>query len=211
MFSASVSAEVEEDGRLWLNQTLQGNVSDQVGWYFEVQERFRDEARDFDQLLVRPALKYKLSANSSLWLGYAYVSTHPEKKDTIHENRVWQQYMHQFDSWHGLNFISRTRLEQRWSHVGDDTGYRLRQLIRMNYPISDTGINLVLWDEYFINLNNADWLTAKGFDQNRAFIGTSLKLNDKSKFELGYLNQHINTATADKSNHILSTVFLMDF
>lgn len=204
-------AEVEEDGRIWFNQTLQGRVSEQVGWYVELQQRLREEGGDLDQLLLRPALKYSLSANSSVWLGYGYVSTHPNVGDHVHEHRLWQQYLHQFDAWHGFTFSSRTRIEQRRVEGADDTGHRLRQLLRMQYPLGVMNASVVVWDEYFVHLNDTDWQARRGFDQNRLFVGAAFNYSPQTKLEVGYLNQTINTANPDKSNHVLSTVLAVDF
>lgn len=206
-----VYAEVEEDGRLWFNQTLQGELTEQVGWYVEMQQRLREEGGDLDQLLLRPALKFTLSANSSVWLGYGYVSTYPNEGDTVHEHRIWQQYLHQFDTWHGLTLSSRTRLEQRHVAGAEDTGHRLRQLLRMQYPLGVMNASVVVWDEYFVHLNDTDWQARRGFDQNRLFVGAAFKCTPQTKLEVGYLNQTINTASPDKSNHVLSTVLAVDF
>ena len=83
-------AETEEDGRLWLNLSAQGEISGNWGWYFEVQPRWREEGEQFDQLLVRPAISYRLDQRSSLWLGYGRVVSHPVAGDTVDEDRLWQ-------------------------------------------------------------------------------------------------------------------------
>ncbi|MBC7756939.1 MAG: DUF2490 domain-containing protein [Bdellovibrio sp.] len=66
-------------------------------------------------------------------------------------------------------------------------------------------------DELFFSANSTDWCAASGFDQNRAFNGLGYKLNKHNAFEIGYLNQFVNTRKADRENHVLSTPWAMNF
>jgi hypothetical protein len=198
-------AETDEDGRLWLNLSAQGDISGNWGWYFEVQPRWREEGEQFDQLLVRPAISYRLDQRSSLWLGYGRVVSHPMAGGTVDEDRLWQQLLHQFDSWHGVTLSSRTRLEQRRMEIGDETGHRLRQMLRAMHPLPGVeNASVVLWDEVFFNTNDTDWGARSGFDQNRFFAGLAYVFSSHAKAEAGYLNQYVNTAATDRMHHVLS-------
>jgi hypothetical protein len=198
-------AETDEDGRLWINLSAQGEVSGNWGWYFEVQPRWREEGEQFDQLLVRPAISYRLDQRSSLWLGYGRVVSHPAAGGTVDEDRLWQQLLHQFSPWHGVTLSSRTRLEQRWVESGEETGYRLRQMLRATHPLPGVeNASVVLWDEVFLNANDTDWGARSGFDQNRFFAGLGYAFTPHAKAEAGYLNQYVNTAATDRMHHVLS-------
>ena len=49
--------------------------------------------------------------------------------------------------------------------------------------------------------------TARGFDQNRAFVGMGLVFNPRARVEFGYQNQFVySNVGAHRLNHILSGV-----
>ncbi|WP_036302350.1 DUF2490 domain-containing protein [Methylotenera sp. L2L1] len=206
-------AESVEDGRVWLNILANGATGiDKLRWYMELQPRWREEGSRLDQTLLRPAIYYKLTEQSSLWAGYAYVVTDPSGKSAFDEHRVWQQYLYQFAPIDNVSIQSRTRLEQRFIENSDDTGHKLRQMFRVVTP---SGVHFklswVFYDEYFINLNNTDYGAQKGFDQNRAFLGGNWALYPDTKLEIGYLNQYVKTKQADLVNHVLSTTLNFSF
>jgi hypothetical protein len=206
--------ETEEDGRFWFNVNATGAMPlENWRWYAELQPRWRQEGKHLDQVLVRPAVSYALSKQASVWLGYAYVVTHPASKPAFEENRLWQQFLYNFSPIHSLNIQSRTRYEQRFIENSVDTGYKLRQMFRFTLPSGlSPQLQWVLYDEYFINLNDTDYGAQKGFDQNRAFIGGNWALNPNAKLEIGYLNQYVNRhKNIDAENHVLSTTLMLTF
>jgi hypothetical protein len=83
---------------------------------------------------------YKLSDQTSIWLGYAWVRTQPQGKDHTDEHRIWQQL-----SWNKPyswgNVSTRTRLEQRFLNTGDDTGWRFRQFLKLTTTLIKRGLN----------------------------------------------------------------------
>ena len=206
--------DTEEDGRFWFNVNATGAMPlENCRWYAELQPRWRQEGEHLDQVLVRPAVSYALSKQASVWLGYAYVVTHPVGKPAFEENRLWQQFLYNFYPIHSLNIQSRTRYEQRFIENSVDTGFKLRQMFRFTLP---SGLNpqlqWVLYDEYFVNLNDTDFGAQKGFDQNRAFIGGNWAFNPNTKLEIGYLNQYVNRHNnSDVENHVLSTTLMLTF
>lgn len=211
--SSFVIAETDEDGRFWLNLNAQGAMSNQsFGWYMEVQPRWREEGEAFDTLIIRPAIFYKLNDSSSLWLGYGNVQTHPAGQSTKTEHRLWQQYLHNFEPMHGIKLQSRTRFEQRRLEQASETGYKLRQMLRVTKAIEDApSIYLAAWDEFFVYLNDTNWGAKQGFDQNRLFLGVGAKLNPSFVLEAGYLNQYVNTKHTNAMNHVLSTTLTLNF
>lgn len=207
--SPNAWAELAQDSRMWGNVTARGNLGfidptlTRWRWSAEIQPRARDSGSEMDQLLIRPGVGYALTDRSSVWLGYAHVTNYREG-DNIHENRIWQQYM-----WSGPTplgaFTSRTRFEQRWQDNGSDAGGRFRQMFRFTWPLLfHPAASLVAWDEVFAHLNTTDWGARQGFDQNRGFAGVGYRLRSPVLMEIGYINQYVNTAGADRMNHILS-------
>ena len=203
---------IDEDGRVWLNINMKMPLPIKgLNAYLEIQLRWREEGSEYDQTIIRPAIFYDVSPKSSVWLGYARVISHSSTKPNTHENRLWQQFSYSFDPIAEWKIASRTRLEERSIEGKDDIGYRLRQMLKFTRPLSLENISIILSDELFLNANSTDWGAASGFDQNRAFIGLGYKLNKHNAFEIGYLNQFVNTRKVDRENHVLSTTWAINF
>ena len=113
-----------------------------------------DEASRFSQGVLRPGIGYTVGRGWTVWGGYAYVRTDPPySTSTTTEQRIWEQA-----SWSGAirttALSSRTRMEQRFVSTGSDTGWRLREFVKVTRPLSARGIwSAVVSDEYFLNLN----------------------------------------------------------
>jgi hypothetical protein len=202
-----------QDDRVWLNINVNGPTADpRWRWYAELQPRWRDEAGTLDQTIARTALYYSLTKQSSLWFGYAHVITEPANRPDFDENRLWQQYLYNFSPVDGIAVQSRSRLEQRWIENSHETGHKFRQMLRFTVASGlHPSLAWVAFDEYFVNLNNTDYGARKGFDQNRLFLGANWAFDDKTKMELGYLNQRVNTTQADSVFHVLSTTLNISF
>ncbi len=111
---------------------------------------------------------------------------------------MWQQFSYSFDPLGDWKTASRTRLEERSIEGKADIGYRLHQMLKFTRPLPLENTSLILSDELFLNANSTEWGAASGFDQNRAFIGLGYKLNKHNAFEIGYLNQFVNTRKVDR-------------
>jgi hypothetical protein len=214
ILACTVNAESIEDGRFWFNVNATGPTAlENLRWYAELQPRWRYEGEQLDQVLLRPALSYALNKQASLWLGYAFVVTHPDGKPSFDEHRYWQQFLYNFTPIHSLNIQSRTRLEQRYIEDSSETGHKLRQMFRFTLPSHfSPKLQWVFYDEYFVNLNDTDYGAVRGFDQNRAFVGVNWEANAQAKLEVGYLNQFVNRSNnIDLENHVLSTSLILKF
>jgi hypothetical protein len=210
-FASMAAAATDEDNRLWLNLTMQGNLpAEGWRWYAEIQPRFRENAEHIDSLLLRPAINYKVTNKLSAWLGYGYIRNYLVSGDIRDEHRVWQQLLYAFEPIGTTAVSARVRLEERRVEQFEDTGYRLRQMLRVTHPLSG-GWGVVAWDEVFFNTNHTDWGASSGFDQNRLFLGISHDFSASVKTEWGYLNQYIRTSTDDRMNHTLSGVLNLTF
>ena len=205
------AAQTRHDEGGWLNLTVQGPVSDgRVVYFAEVQPRFASDGR-LDQLLVRPAIGWKASARVTLYQGYAYVLSNPAAGVERREHRSFQQVTWTAGRVGPGDLSTRTRLEQRWLSDGNDTGWRLRQMVRYRVPFRATrgGVALLGWVEPFVALNTTDWGARAGFDQVRSFAGLEIPAGGRSTTEIGYLNQTIDRGGGRRQmNHVASvTVF----
>jgi hypothetical protein len=210
MLAARGDAQNEDFG-IWVggfvNGKLPPSLNDSAGrWrvWLDVQIRYGDDASTFAQGIFRPGVGYSLSRAWTVWLGYAYNRTEPPYASTsTYENRIWEQA-----TWSDLigksRLSSRTRLEQRFVSTGSETGWRLREFLKLSVPIK--GIwSAVVSDEYFYNLNSTNYGATAGSDRNRFFIGPGVKISPTVTIEAGYLHQYTFRNNApDKTDNILA-------
>lgn len=203
-------AQTVNDAGLWLaafGQDDIGSKESQWRWWFDGHLRYFDDTDGFAQSIVRPALGRKLTDKLVVWGGYGWIHTSPIVGDDFDEHRIWQQltWTHTRDEW---TIVLRPRLEQRLVETGDDLGWRFRQFVRVQRQLpSHPRLSLIGWNEFFFHLNDTDWGTRTGFDQNRVFAGLGIKRDPRSRVrtEVGYLHQNLDLPTAaDRSHHILS-------
>jgi hypothetical protein len=97
-------------------------------------------------------------------------------------------------------------VEHRRLSTGNDTGWRLREMLRYVRPIgTPQRTRALLSVEGFAALNDTDWGAKAGFDQLRSFAGVEVPIGGTSTLELGYLNQAINDpARRIRMNHVAS-------
>jgi len=218
--SSAARAETIEDEGWWTAVFSQGDIewrpdtASRWRWWFDGHARFQDDADGFNVSIVRPGIGYKLTDNTTLWAGYGWIHTSPiGGGPDFDENRIWQQVTWS-DKAGDFRIGLRSRFEQRFLETGDDTGLRFRQFVSARAPISaDQRLTMMAWDEVFIHLNDTDFGTRTGFNQNRAFFGFGWNRcpeQSRSRVEIGYLNQFIDSRTgADRMNHLLSVNFFL--
>jgi len=188
------SARTAQDEQLWINATVMGGVDGGLVYFAEMQPRFGQGVTELSQLLLRPAIGWKLSDRVSVYQGYARVRTAVAIGPDTTEDRSFQQISWSIGKVAGGALSSRTRIEQRWLSTGDDMGWRLREMIRYSHSLTDAkrGVAALGWVEGFFALNDTDWGARSGFDRVRTFAGLEVPLSGRSTVELGYLNQTVN-------------------
>jgi hypothetical protein len=225
LLSATQGAKAAtEDNGAWIgvfaNGKLPPSLNDPTGsWrlWLDAQLRLGDDAGTFAQGVVRVGVGYALSEAWSLWAGYAYIRTEPPYATTAtNEQRIWEQAI-----WNGAigptKLSSRTRLEQRFFSGGPDTGWRLREFVKLVQPLgAESAWSLVVSDEIFVNLNNANFgskhSAAAGLDRNRFFVGPGINLNQTVRIEFGYMNQYtFRNNGPDKNDQILAANVFFNF
>jgi hypothetical protein len=220
VFAASAEAQQTEDFGVWFGGFANGRLpsswnNDQGAWrlWMDVQARFGDDASRFAQGVFRPGIGYSLGRGWTIWGGYAYIRTNPPYSTaTTNEHRIWEQAI-----WGGkvgaATLSSRTRTEQRFVSTGSQTGWRLREFVKVARTLGSRKIwSAVVSDEYFFNLNSTDFGATAGPDRNRFFVGPGFSLGKGVVVELGYLNQYTYRANGpDKNDHLLATNLFWSF
>lgn len=197
-----------DDAQLWTAVFANGPVKDEsrLLLWFDGHARFRDDVGRLGVSIIRPGVGWRLDdKGTAIWAGYARVVSRSAAAPDVEENRFWQQATYQLGAPGGVSLSGRTRLEQRLIEGADDTGIRVRQLIRAEKPISDSKFAALGWNELFIAANDTDWGAASGYDQNRLFVGASWRPAGAVRLEAGYLMNHIRRQNApDPVNHALA-------
>lgn len=193
----------DEDFQAWQQVIVSKELRPDVTANMEVQTRFNDDASNFNELLLRPSIGFKIIDSTVLTVGYAYVRTEPEGGADTNKNRIWQQISFPVLTIPtGFALTNRTRLEQRFRE--DDTSWRLREQLRLAIPLGPPGAELVAWSEVFFRLNTADWAGDAGFDRWRNFAGISFALDQNTTLEPGYMNQLVNKSSGDEIDNIFN-------
>lgn len=193
------------DAQLWFNSTVFGSIDD-FAFFAEMQPRFGNGISQLDQLILRPAVGWKVTKDLTLYQGYAYVQDRGMGPVRI-EDRSFQEINWKLGEINGLKTSSRTRFEQRWRSDGKDVAFRVREQMRVAAPLTDKagGVSALGSAEVFVALNDADWGPRAGFDQLRTFAGIEVPIGGQSTVELGYLNRLIQTPSNGlATDHILS-------
>ena len=194
------AAQVDHDLSGWLNLTATGKIHDKLIYFAEIQPRVSRDRGDVEQLLLRPAIGVQATRNLQLYLGYVHVE---EPAANRNEERLFQQATLFVRDLPG-ELQSRTRLEQRWRSDGRDTQWRLRQMLRYEYPVRPKLAPMVSIEGFWA-LNEVDWKRYDGFDQVRTFLGVEIGLKGRSTIEAGYLNQIVDQpGAAARMNHVAS-------
>jgi hypothetical protein len=192
-----------EDEQVWLAQFSTIEVGQKVLLFTDVQLRFTDGADRLGQVLLRPAVGYRITPSDTLFLGYAHVRTEPLNGTPTDEHRMFQQALVRVAGGPGKTTVtSRTRLEQRWLEGRSGMGWRLRQQLRLDTPVAK-GLNAIVWAEPFVNFDTTSWGQRAGFDQLRGFAGVGVPIARGIAIEAGYSGQYVNRFNApDRMNHI---------
>lgn len=214
----AAQAQTQEDFQAWGNITATGSLGfvnpnlKPFKYWLEGQGRFGLDTSIFSQGILRTGLGYQLNDQSSIWLGYAWITTDaPFSRSAFDEHRIWQQFLWNTKFSFGT-FTSRSRLEQRFMPTGSQVGWRFRQMFKVSVPMPFApAFSFVVSDEYFANLNKTNYGADDGFDQNRVFGGIGYNFNKNIKTEIGYINQYIRKAGPDLMDNILSVNLYLNY
>lgn len=207
LVAAPAVAETTQDERVWFNATWMGSISGNLVGFAEVQPRSGDGLSRLDQIILRPAIGWRIGKALTVYQGYARIINPVDGGPDLKEHRSFQQVSWTPFSGRAAEVQSRTRLEQRWRADGGDTGWRAREMLRYEHALSGRQGDLaaLVYGEVFVALNDTDWGARRGFDQVRSFIGMEVPLGGRSTAEVGYLNQTIDrTRGRTQVNHVAS-------
>jgi len=187
-------------------------ISEKFSIHTEVQLRYYEQAKNFNQLLLRTGLNYHINPNAIATIGYGYIDTDPTFTDvetlagpdlsavatnTILEHRLFEQFILKNKVGEFL-FEHRYRLEQRFIQFGDkdtpvynkSTQHRARYRLQVTLPLTDIFF-LNFYDEVFLNLQR------EAFGQNRLYAALGINVTENLSVQAGYLKNHFRTVDFD--------------
>jgi len=180
----------EENLGNWLMYFGTHHLNEKFSIHYETQLRNYELISNFNQLLPRVGLNYKIDDYSMVTAGYAWIPTQPIlgdgfDGDLVTENRIWQQFILR-NKINNIKFRHRYRLEQRWIKQDNFTTYknRARYMLSAKIPLSkkeDFPLFLSLYDEIFLNISE------NPFDQNRLYGALGYQFNKNMNIQAGYL------------------------
>ncbi|CEK10652.1 DUF2490 domain-containing protein [Legionella hackeliae] len=175
----------------------------QIGNYvyqIEPQLRVRDRPFLFEQLLTNFSGGYQYSPRWTMALGGTTVTTKLNQGSNLQENRVWEQvlFTHEQTPW----FTLRSRLEQRTRADSNEWNYRFRERLTLRKKLTDS-LSLVGFNELFINVVQADWVTTQTLDQNRILISLDQQASKNLLVGAGYLYQYV-FSNPGQASHVIS-------
>jgi hypothetical protein len=190
------------DSQLWTNSAINVKLSDHWRLQEELTLRFSDNRNGLYEVESNTLVGYRLNKVVTLWAGYTHDPQYSGGDFTIMEHRAREQVT--FDGFAKLGpgkLNGRVRLEQRWRHGIDGTGWRLRPYLKYSLPIAGkTALNLS--SEPFFNLNRTPFQNQSGLDRVRNLITISTPLTKSLSGELGYMNQHGGPDTSDNIAYV---------
>lgn len=207
-FCGAASAE----NQIWTNYELKEKPTDSIPFELTLNAEVRfDPDADVSQFVLRPGIGYEVNDRLKVSGGYRYGQAIRSGPDQI-EHRLWQQAGYDLFSLGEAEIAGRTRIEQRFREGTDGTGWRFRQQIALEYPLTTSGVKLALSDEVIIGLNDTSWGSASDLQENRARATVKWKAAGAG-WEMGYLNQYRNGTRGadDETNHHVFLGFSKDF
>jgi len=199
IFSFNGFAQDNGENRLgtWHMYFGTNQVSEKLSIHTEAQVRYFEQAKNFNQLLLRTGLNYHISPNAIATFGYGHITTDGTYEDfpdevNSKEHRIFQQFILK-NKVSNVAFEHRYRLEQRFIDFGNrnDTQHRARYRLQVTVPLSKV-VFLNFYDEVFINLQN------EVFGQNRLYGALGFNVFKNTSLQVGYLKNHFRSAHYDR-------------
>jgi hypothetical protein len=192
------------ESRIWTAVSLQGRVSSDSPWRWSADSlvRTRDGAGTMDVAGEWVMVTRDLTRRSVAGAGYAYMAGFPEN-GTIREHRIVQQYTWSAGNWWRASL--RSRLEERFAVQRGALPVRMRQQIRVTWPLAAKGtLRGVVSEEVLVKVNTTA-LGRRGLDSNRLFVGVGRIVSPRTRIEVGYLNLYTRVPTNGKQrSHVMS-------
>ena len=202
----------------WNTVTVKANLNEKLFLKNEFNFRRTNFLQDWEQIVLRPSVQYKLDNALTAAVGYTYIQnySYAEFSTPINtrENNLWQQFFlkqvfKHFDISHRLRFEERfreqvSRVNNHLAISGTDYSGRLRYRFIVTVPLlKKKHISVIAYDEVFLDFETG--LQPKSLNQNWMFIGLRFSESEHITITSGYHNINIPKDNFSITNHIWET------
>lgn len=171
----------------------------------EAQQRVTNDVTTLGQFVLRPYVAYQANDNVQIGGGYAYFRTQNDagKNGFIFEHRAYAEVNYRLLDRPGIKIDTRSRLESRqWENIPDHS-IRIRSMVQMTLPLTESGFGPVYFIEPFFNLNDNPNFPG-GFEQIRNFAGVLIPVSKHLDLMPGYMNLYSpREGRDDRMDHVL--------
>lgn len=189
-FAAAPASAAKSDEQVWGQVSATVKLSDRWRLSQEIVSRFSDKRQGLYEIESNTLLGYKINKVVTVWGGYTHAPQYFDGDFTVMERRAREQVTFDgFAKLGGGKLSGRMRMEQRWRHGVEGTGWRLRPYLKWSLPLKDK-VALNLSNETFVNLNETPFQSRTGIDRMRNLVTISAPLAKTLTGEVGYMNQH---------------------
>lgn len=199
----SSSAWAQSDRQAWITTSASAKLGPKWRLSEEVVARFSHNRRGLYEIESNTLVGRVIGKGVTLWAGYTHDPQYAGGHFTIMEHRAREQAT--FDNLGRLGpgkLSARLRLEERWRHGLDGTGWRVRPYLKYSLPLTGKAA-LNFSSETFLNFNRTSFQKQSGLDRMRSLISISVPLSKRVSGEAGYMNQHgFVRAGPDTDDHI---------
>lgn len=205
----------------WNTLTVKAHFNEKLFIKNEFNFRRTNFLQDWEQIVLRPSVQYKLENGLTAAIGYSHIQNYSYSNFSspidFKENNLWQQFFikqtfKHFDISHRIRFEERFKEnigEVNENSIITDTEYsgRLRYRFIVTVPIlKKQNISAIAYDEVFLDFEKG--LQPKNLNQNWIFIGLRFRESQHITITSGY--HHIDFPRDDFSiiNHIWETCLI---
>jgi hypothetical protein len=181
------------------------------GIHLEAQVRRHDAARAWQNLLLRPAVNFRVNGAVEMTAGYGYVTYHRYGSYPVasrwNENRLFEDVKLRHAAGR-LQILHRFRMEHRWLLDGLFEN-RHRYMARATLPLRGAHY-LAIWNELFTPVPPERF--PRAVDQNRATLAWGRRMGRHARLEAGYMLQTVwqRNGRVREDNHTLVLALFSD-
>jgi len=211
LYAQELSIDPNTDTWFAVNSWL--NLSEKVRIKQEVHIRRSEFLGEWQQILLRPAVFYKLGESVSAAFGYTKVWNYPYSRSNdviIPEDNLWQEIA-VTQKFKKAKLTQSYRYELRWIgnvEANEITGRRfvnrLRYRVTYQHNLGDNGLFWKSYFELFTNITN-NYRTVT-FNQYWGYIGLGKKLSNKVNLQIGFMRQYLRRSSTSYEDNFTTRV-----
>ncbi len=194
LLSSSFCLAATSTPKLWLAPSID-KKTEHLLYFFQPNLRFLQQNMRLQEALPEVGVGYFFTNNASIFLAASWANKDDDVNVNKQERRAWQQLNYSYKQ-KSLEWLGRSRIEERRLIGDNNLSLRLRQRLRLLVPISNH-LSIDAHEEIMINLVRPAWISTKTLDQNRSYIGLQGRINSKIKLNFGYMNQYLYKTPAE--------------